>query len=116
MKKFSVTAVSESGAHESFVVFDLDVERAAAAAEVEASTKGLSVVSVVEKSVSAGVPATREIYAVEINPSDVLAFSDSEYKVRSVWVYSDRVEVVFWGVNGEQPYTYERSDVMRKVA
>ncbi len=58
----------------------------------------------------------QEIHAVEINPSDVLEFSGSEYKVRSVWIYSDRVEISFWGVNAEQPYSYERSEVMRKVA
>lgn len=48
--------------------------------------------------------------ARDLKPSQHVRFYGDLYKTRAVRVYSDRVEVVFHGVNEEQPYTYELND------
>lgn len=55
--------------------------------------------------------------ADELKPSDTVMFSvPPTYKVRSVKVRFDRVEVVFHNVNAEQPYTYALDQMMEVAA
>lgn len=50
------------------------------------------------------------VEARDLKPSQHVRFYGDLYKVRSVRVYSDRVEIVFHGINAEQPYFYECED------
>lgn len=54
--------------------------------------------------------------ADELKPSETVLFYGTPYKVRSVIVRSDRAEVAFHNVNAEQPYSYERGQMMEVVA
>ena len=47
------------------------------------------------------------ILAREVLPSDVLHFGGTLYKVKSVIVKYDRVDIAYWDTNDEQPYTYD---------
>lgn len=50
------------------------------------------------------------VAARDLKPSQHVEFFGDLYKTRAVRVYSDRVEVVFHGINAEQPYTYDLDD------
>lgn len=54
--------------------------------------------------------------ADELKASDIVMFYGEPYKVRSVIVRSDRAEVAFHNVNAEQPYSYERGQMMEVIA
>lgn len=54
--------------------------------------------------------------ADELKASETVMFYGEPYKVRSVKVRSDRVEVAFHNVNAEQPYSYKRDQMMEVVA
>lgn len=61
------------------------------------------------------IKQTEQVPATEIKASDIVMFDPYEYKVRSVIVRSDRVELVFWHTNAELPYSYERDFTMTRV-
>ncbi len=55
------------------------------------------------------------VTASELKPSDFVVFSGSTYKAKSVIVKHDRVEIVWWHTNDNQPYFYEPQETLAKV-
>ena len=56
------------------------------------------------------------IAAENLQPSTVVRFFLTDYKVRSVLTYADRVEVTYFDTNDGQPYLYERDHVFQIIA
>lgn len=48
--------------------------------------------------------------ASEVKPSDVVRFSGTNYKARSVLLKPDFVRISFWDTNAEQHYFYEPNE------
>jgi hypothetical protein len=60
--------------------------------------------------VSGNVCLMETITFAQVKPSDTIIFFETPFKVRSVIVKTDRVEVTYWETNSHYPYFYDPTE------